>query len=544
MKLARRVILAVALAIAFHSGAQAADKTDSVTLSATHKQIQLFRPTRENKPLKLNTFCLDASANILACTSDGQKHYLQTYSPELLLMKEVELPFNATAVNVAKDGSIYVAGNGRISKIADGKVALDQTTPNVGDKETLKARLEKLGKEQYEQYSEPVKTQVQAIQERIEKIEAKGEEKISDRDKKRLATLKQQKQVYEESLQAYKDHFTNVDQLMEGAMSVTALAVNSNNVFIACSSFESSGYEVWKMKLDLTEPTRLLDKLGGCCGQFDIQVNDENLILAENTKFKVGLLDLEGKRLSDFGQSNRMGGEGFGSCCNPMNVRCCSNGDILTAESSIGTIKRYDKEGNLQAVIGKAKIGGGCKHVPLGYDTERDRYYMMYQDKSSICVLVPIGEAPDETADEKLAKEAKAGLGKQLIGSWSLDGKRPAPYQPPAIAEGDNDGDIILAASDEDPFLSKLMEFSEDGKLQTHTDSMEWACVRQENKRLSIEMVMGGSPYDLVIDFTSADEITISSVLGDQVYSTKKYQRIKENDAQVESKSKKSGGDE
>ncbi len=543
MKLARRVILAIAIAIAFHTGAQASDKTDSATLSATHKQIQLFRPSRQDKPLRLNTFCLDASANILACTSDGQKHFLQTYSPDLKLVREVELPFNATAVNVAKDGSIYVAGNGRMGKVVDGKVALDQTTPNVGDKATLKARLEKLGQEQYEQYAESVKTQVQAIQERIEKIEAKGEDKIAERDKKRLATLKQQKQTYEESLQAYKEHFTNVDQLMEGAMSVTALAVNSKNVFIACSGFESSGYEVWKMNLDLSQPTRLLDKLGGCCGQFDIQVNDENLILAENTKFKVGLLDLEGKRLSDFGQSNRMGGEGFGSCCNPMNVRCCSNGDILTAESSIGTIKRYDKEGNLQAVIGKAKIGGGCKHVPLGYDTERDRYYMMYQDKSSICVLVPIAEAPEETADEKLAKEAKAGLGKQLVGSWSFDGKRPAPYQPPAVPEGDGEA-VEFAASEEDPFLSKLMEFSEDGKLQTHTDSLEWACVRQENKRLSIEMFMGGSPYDLVIDFTGTDEISISSVLGDQVYSTKKYLRIKEADTQVEAKSKKSGGEE
>ncbi|MFO0943867.1 MAG: hypothetical protein U0930_24285 [Pirellulales bacterium] len=543
MKLARRVIIALALAFAFHSGAQASDKKDPETLSATHKQIQLFRPSRDNKPLKLNTFCLDASANILACTSDGQKHFLQTYSPDLKLSQEVELPFNATAVNVAKNGSIYVAGNGRIGKIASGKVTLDQATPNIGDKESLKARLEKMGKEQYEQYSESVKTQVQAIQDRIEKIEAKEADKISDRDKKRLATLKQQKQVYEESLQAYKDHFMNVDQLMEGALSVTALAVNSQNVFIACSSFEGSGYEVWKMKLDLSEPTRLLDKLGGCCGQFDIQVSDENLILAENTKFKVGLLDLEGKRLSDFGQSNRMGGEGFGSCCNPMNVRCCSNGDILTAESSIGTIKRYDKEGNLQAVIGKAKIGGGCKHVPLGYDTERDRYYMMYQDKNSICVLVPIAEAPEETADEKLAKEAKAGLGKQLVGSWSLDGKRPEPYQPPAA--GENDGDIFISnvSDEDDPFLSKLMEFAQDGKLKTHTSELEWGCVRQENKRLSIELIMQGSPYDLVIDFTGTDEITISSILGDQVYSTKKYQRIKEADAQAEASSKKSGGE-
>ncbi len=43
-------------------------------------------------------------------------------------------------------------------------------------------------------------------------------------------------------------------------------------------------------------------KLGGCCGQMDIQCDDEHLLVAENTKFEVGIYDRDGKRLSGFGQ--------------------------------------------------------------------------------------------------------------------------------------------------------------------------------------------------------------------------------------------------
>jgi hypothetical protein len=140
------------------------------------------------------------------------------------------------------------------------------------------------------------------------------------------------------------------------------------------------------------------------------------LIIAANTKFSVELLDRDGKAVSKFGQQG--GQNGFGSCCNPMNVRPLGSGDILTAESSIGWIKRFNKDGELKAVIGKAKIGGGCKHVPIGFDAKLDRYYMMYEDKSEICVLVPLSEATEPTADEIASKEARDGLGQKLIGQW------------------------------------------------------------------------------------------------------------------------------
>ena len=96
-----------------------------------------------------------------------------------------------------------------------------------------------------------------------------------------------------------------------------------------------------------------------------------------------------------------------------MNVRCCDNGDILTAESSIGDIKRFSSDGKLVSYIGRARISGGCKHVALAWDAKLDRYYMMNVSDSPICVLVPRSQAPEFTAAELAAKAAREGLGRR-----------------------------------------------------------------------------------------------------------------------------------
>lgn len=544
MKWARHFFSGLILTFVATTGLYATETEKSAEQAATHKQIELFKPTRSGRAISLHTFCMDAQANILACTSDDKKHFLQVYSPERKLIRETPLTFGATAVSVTKDGTIFVAGDGHMAKISPaGEVIETKDTPNIGDRDSIKERLEKAGQEQLKQYSESMQTQIDSIQERIDKITAKASEDLSERDRKRLKTLETQKQTYEESIKSYKEYFANPEQLLQNAFSVTAMAVNSKSVYLACDSIDGQGYEVWRMNHDFSEPEKLLSDLGGCCGQFDIQVDEQNLILAENTKFKVGLLDLDGKRVSDFGQSNRMGGNGFGSCCNPMNVRCCSNGDILTAESSIGWIKRYDREGNLQAIVGKAKIGGGCKHVPIGYDAERDRYYMMYQDRNAICVLVPLSEAPEFTAEELLAKEAREGLGKKLVGNWSVDGKRPAPFQPPQAANSEDDEEVLLVVSSEDdPFLSKLMEFAEDGKLKTHQTETNWQCIRQEGEVLIIGLDLHGTIYEIKVEFDGSEQVTLSPMVGNQVYSTKKYVRIVESES-AESPAKSGGGE-
>ena len=110
---------------------------------------------------------------------------------------------------------------------------------------------------------------------------------------------------------------------------------------------------------------------------------------------------------------------GFGSCCNPMNSLGMNDGTILTAESSIGHIKRFDADGNLVAYIGKASIGAGCKHCALGYDEKNDLYYMMYQDKNAICVLANSDSRPVSVA-EKERQQRRIDFLARAAGEWSL----------------------------------------------------------------------------------------------------------------------------
>ena len=88
------------------------------------------------------------------------------------------------------------------------------------------------------------------------------------------------------------------------------------------------------------------------------------------------------------------------------------------------------------------------------------------------------------------------------------------------------------------------MVFAEDGKLTTHTAESSWQCLKQDGKQLFIGMELQGSMYDLKVEFTGEDELTVSSLIRDQVYSTKKYQRIKEAAASAEAPAKSAGGDE
>jgi hypothetical protein len=276
----------------------------------------------------------------------------------------------------------------------------------------------------------------------------------------------------------------------------------------------------------MSEPVQLATGLSGCCGQFDIQANEDYLLLAENTKFQVGMLDHDGKRISSFGKSSRLGGDGFGGCCNPMNVRCCDNGDILTAESSIGTIKRFNQAGELVGLIGKAKIGGGCKHVALGFDKARDRYYIQFEDKNGICVLVSKSEATALTEDEIAAKKAKEGLGSKLVGNWSTEGEAAPKKSTSVTGKSTAAVSALLTGAAKDPYLANVMKFSANGSLTGVSPNLKWEAVSEDGKTLMIAMDRDGVTYDLKVEFSSEDRIAISVVLGNRVFSTKQYKRI------------------
>lgn len=571
------IVAAISLSAAF-AGILPAAAADNQLATFTHKQVRFIQPEHNGKPIELNTFCLDKSGNILACVGGDTVEYvaaedgsfetktisspklLQTYSPDGKLLHEVSLDFKPTAVNQAPNGTIFVAGSGRIANVSsEGKLLLVADSPHLGDLAEMKKKAEEAAKVQMDQLTGSLTAQIERLDTTLTKLKEKPAEELTDRDKLRLKTLQEQKQMYcdqEKEMQTMYSSYFSADAMLERVLEITSMAVTSKDVFLCCGSSEGHGYEVWRTNHELSSPKKVVDSLGGCCGQCDIQANEDHLILAENTKFQVGLLNRDGERVTSFGQQDRTSQDGFGSCCNPMNVRCCSNGDILTAESSIGYIKRFDSEGKFLGTVGKAKIGGGCKHVAIGFDEKRDHYYIQYEDRNQICVMVPLSGAPEFTEDELAAKQAREGLaqklvgdGKTLSGAWSLTGEMPVAAsgsQPGGIfglitqVFGTDDSSEESAEVSEEEQLNLGMEqatlfkFSADGKLEMSGGYFEggdnsWEAVRQDlpNNTVTFAQLQDGIQYyDYQVKFIDDNTATFSMMYGQQVMGSVKYKRV------------------
>ncbi len=317
------------------------------------------------------------------------------------------------------------------------------------------------------------------------------------------------------------------DEMVRERMVVTALGVTAEDVFVSVMSAKGNGYEVWRTDYDFKQSKKVVTALSGCCGQMDIQARDGRLFVAENGKFEVSIRDRDGKRLSSFGKRDRNSVEGFGSCCNPMNVRCCDNGDILAAESSIGNIKRFNARGEFVGLIGKAKIGMGCKHVALAFDKSRNRYYMMNVDKGHIAVLIPVGEVPPETEAEKAARIARDEFSKRLVGRWEREGQDPKkkPAKSPlaglfgSLLGGGDDDEGPGMAMPEQPFDG--VTFSAKGKITVNggmlgmcasANELSWEAVSLNGKVLEIAFNMEGAEFTSArVEVLSDDEFEIRS---------------------------------
>ena len=531
------------------------DKKEAAAATAkdfkpTHKQVNVFKPMHEGEVIGLNTFCLDANGNILAAvggsqrvmkvvkgrptyTSVKQPTMLQVYSPDLELLKEFALEFNPTAVNVDNSGNIYVGGDAKIAKMSpDGKILAMVDSPTVSDMEQLKKDIAEELKTRAEQLSKTYTTQIDRLKKQLAKLEEKDEEDLSKTEQVRLQTIPAQIKTYERQIEMFADQYKvtpeRVESMIQQKLAIKSIAVNEKDMYVTCAASKGYGYEIWRMSQELTEPEQVVASVSGCCGQMDIQAMGDQLMIAENTKFRVGIYDRDGEMVSNFGKRDRTGDEGFGSCCNPMNIRCCSNGDILTAESSIGTIKRFNKEGELVGLIGKAKIGGGCKHVALGHDEKRNRFYMMYEDEGAICVLLANEDAPAETEFEAEAKKAATGLGKQLLGKWSIVEEANADEQENVYSFYQYSS---IEFKDDDAFA-----YEQAGNVRVVTAAgaeqpvSEWKPVKQcdESNCVTVSIVedqVERMQYD--VSFDDEDHITVKVQIGGRPLFTSKYERAK-----------------
>jgi len=110
----------------------------------------------------------------------------------------------------------------------------------------------------------------------------------------------------------------------------------------------------------------------------------------------------------------------------------------------------------LVSVVGKARIGGGCKHVALGFDESRNRYYVQYQDKNSICVLMPHAEAEVAMGEANKSRQVAVIETAKLAGRWERVNGEQKPAPKAEAAEGQQ-GAVILGNDGESFSMEEYM---------------------------------------------------------------------------------------
>ncbi|MEM9826617.1 MAG: hypothetical protein AAF958_08510, partial [Planctomycetota bacterium] len=409
----------------------------------THRQVRTIVPKIDGKPVALHTLTTNPDGLIIAgvggrsmtyqTLEDGGLKPVSSEQPAAVLLldsmgetvKQIDVEFTPTAVTVSPDGTIYAGGSGKIVQIsADGEVLASIDSPHAGDQEAMRKEAIKSIKRQRKMMAEMYSSQVETLEEQIDAIKEKDEDDRSRLENARLEAFEEQLEMFKGMMGGDPDGEPTdeeIESAIEQSLKITSMAASNEDLFI-CASLPMAGFKVWRVDGDLKsvdgDAKVVLDSLSGCCGQMDIQCCEDVLVVSENTRFKVGMYDRDGERLSSFGGRDRTSKKGFGSCCNPMNSLPLQDGSILTAESSIGHIKRFDQDGELIAYIGKAKIGGGCKHCSLGYDEKNDLYYMQYQDENAICVLANVQSTPLSASEKELLAKQDAFFGK-LAGTWT-----------------------------------------------------------------------------------------------------------------------------
>lgn len=300
------------------------------------EEVGLIQVGDASKPGSLKNFCLNAEGNILACYGDS----IRVYSPAGKLLNTLSLEIKPGAICVAKDGSIFAAGDGRVLKLdSAGKVLASAASPVANEPVVITKELEEMLK----QSGRPLKEEIELMRASLERRRA----------------------------------------------DVTGLAVTERDVFMAVGAPDDFTYRVYRFDHALQNPKKVVEKLRGCCSQMDIQAHDGNLWIPHNARHAVESRDREGKQLSKFGNAGKVKASDFGGCCEPKNMRVLPNGDILAAESGPPTcIKRFSSDGKFLGVVAVVPDSkGDCVRVTVALSPDGKRYYMLDTTRDAIRVF-------------------------------------------------------------------------------------------------------------------------------------------------------------
>lgn len=362
----------------------------------THEFKKAVKIRSEDGSNGVQTFCVDKQGRVLALVSqpryfDGSKSLdsceVHVLSPMGESISTWKVDILGQSINAAADGTVYVAGNGSICKLgADGKVLKRLELPHIAEvlknKEGLRKQAEEQAREQEKSFDQIRKQ----FKREIKKLEAKPADKLTRAEKSNLKQYRRSLEMFDKDSQR-----PSVDSVVQSIITrlriINSVAVSDHDVFIVCGETTGYGYSLWRLDHDFQNAKQIMTGMRGCCGQMDVQVHEKDLLVAENCAHAFARYDRDGKKIGQWGKMSQAGDvKCFGGCCNPMNVRCTANGDVLTAESE-GFVKRFNSKGEFVALIGKRPLTGGCKNVAVASSPDGKLIYMCDMPGSQIVIF-------------------------------------------------------------------------------------------------------------------------------------------------------------
>src|SRR6266481_1495878 len=154
--------------------AAAAARQKDAAWKPSCSEVGLIQIGDSKRPGALRNFCLNEEGNILACFAPKEAGLnnssgIRVYSPKGELLKTLPLDIKPAAVCVAKDGSIFVAGDGRVLKLdAAGKVLASADSPVANETVTITKETEEMVKQMVTQTKKSFKEQLAQMKTNLE----------------------------------------------------------------------------------------------------------------------------------------------------------------------------------------------------------------------------------------------------------------------------------------------------------------------------------------------------------------------------------------
>lgn len=316
------------------------------------EQIDTIRVGKPGSQGALANFCLNAQGQILVCWAPGKaqnavngsgKPGIRVYSPKGELVRTIPLDIEPSAICTGPEGSLFVAGDGRIIRLdSAGKVMASAASPVADLPVSISSELEQM----------------------LEESARAQNVSVAEEKKRMLTSLEQRRSE------------------------ITGLAATDTEVFMAVPAPTDFSFRVYRFDHALSQPKLVVEKLRGCCGQMDIQTRDGKLWTAHNARHRVECRDRDGTQVSAFGKAGRVKATDFGGCCEPKNLRLLANGDILAAESGPPTcIKRFSSDGKFLGVVALVPGKGECVRVTVEASPDGSRFYLLDTHSDAIRVF-------------------------------------------------------------------------------------------------------------------------------------------------------------